>query len=209
MNFPRTESEIENLAEQMIAGFTAHAGDFPSVLPAVVTQLTGELSGFKEAITDQESTKGQLKIATVTKEDGLENLTTLMKNCLKKAEIDCTTLPENLAEIGWGTRQQPTPILAPGVPTLLRSTAEGVGDIWLAWDKPASESGGIVRNYVIERCDQKPDNTFGPWMVVGTVYNNEAHLLQQPSNLRLIYRVKASNAAGAGGPSNTLFVLLP
>ena len=209
MFFPRTESEIVNLAEQMIAGFTAHAGDFPSVLPAVVTQLTGELEGFREAKTDQEGVKGTLKIATVTKEDGLENLTTLMKNCLKKAEIDCTTLPENLAEIGWGTRQSPTPILAPGFPGNLHVTAEGTGEIWLGWDKPASESGGLVRNYLVERCEKLPDGNFGPWMLVQTTYNTDAHVIEQPSSARLIYRVKAANAGGESAPSNTVLVVLP
>jgi hypothetical protein len=209
MQFPVKENDVISLAEQMIAGFTAHAGDFPSVLPAVVTQLTGELEGFREAKTEQEGTKGQLKIATVTKDDGLENLATLMKNCLKKAEIDCTTLPENLAEIGWGPRQEPTPIVAPGTPTNLRSIAEGTGEIWLGWDKPPSESGGLVRNYLVERCEKGADGNFGPWTLVQTTYNNEAHVTEQPSNARLIYRVKAANAGGESAPSNTILVVLP
>jgi len=204
--FPAKEGDVVDLAERMIEGLTDHGSDFPSMDLAA---LQAELTNYKEGKQVQEDTKGQLKIATTAKDEDLDSLTTLMKNELKKAEVDCTAAPQNLYEIGWGPRQEPSPIQAPGVPTLLRSTAEGIGEIWLAWDKPASDSGGTIRNYLIERCDQKPDNTFGPWMLVDTVYNNEAHLLEQPSNQRLIYRVKASNVAGASGPSNTLFVLLP
>jgi hypothetical protein len=132
-----------------------------------------------------------------------------MKNFIKKAEVDCTTTPQNLVEIGWGPRQEPTPIVAPGSPTNLRTTAEGTGELWLAWDKPASESGGLVRNYLVERCEKLPDGNFGPWLFVQSTYNNEAHVIEQPSNARLIYRVKAANAGGESAPSNTILVVLP
>jgi len=84
-----------------------------------------------------------------------------------------------------------------------------VGKLWLAWEKPASGSGGDVWNYIVERCEKLPDGNFGPWILVQTTYNNEAHVIEQPSNARLIYRVKASNAGGLSAPSNTIMVVLP
>jgi len=207
-SFPVREDDVINLAEQIIAGATAHPGDFPSLTPALITQLTGELDGFREARTDQESTKGQLKIATVTKEDGFDNLVTMMKNFLKKAEVDCTTLPENLAEIGWGTRNAPTPIQSPTAPTNLHPVAEGVGEIWMNWDKPANDSNRPVRNFVIERHDQQQAG-FGPWNLVATSYDTEIHLVGQPTEVRVEFRVKAANAAGESMPSNTVSVVLP
>jgi hypothetical protein len=209
MIFPKNESDVLALADQMIAGITAHPGDFPSITPAKLTALTGQVSGLREAKTDQETTKGTLHVFTSVKDENLDLLVEMMKNDLKEAEIDCTNAPENLYEIGWGPRQEPTPIVAPGTPTNLRSTAEGVGDIWLSWDKPPTDSGGIVRNYLVERCEKLADNNFGPWLLVQTTYNNEAHVTEQPSNARLIYRVKASNAGGESMPSNTLLVVLP
>jgi len=209
MQFPKRENDVVALADVMIAGLTAHPGDFPSVTPALVTDLTAQLDGFRESKTEQESSRSVLHIATATKDDGYENLVTKMKNCLKKAEIDCATLPENLSEIGWGPRDEPTPIAPPNYPGNLRSVAEGVGEIWLAWDKPASGSGGEVWNYIVERCEKLADGNFGPWILVQTTYNNEAHVIEQPSNARLIFRVKASNAGGLSAPSNTVLVVLP
>jgi hypothetical protein len=130
-----------------------------------------------------------------------------MKNDLKLSEVDVAADPEKLTEIGWGPRQDPQPIIAPGSPTELHPIAEGQGTIMLAWDKPAD--GGPVRNYIIERRDQQQDGTFGPWSLCSTTYNCEIDLTDQPINVRLEYRIKASNAAGESMPSNSVSVTLP
>ena len=130
-----------------------------------------------------------------------------MKNDLKVSEVDTVDDPAKLAEIGWGPRQQPQPIEAPGQPTNLHPTAEGPGDIWLEWDKPAT--GGIVRNYVIERRQQpQGGGNFGLWEVVGTSLNNQINMQEQPRGIQMEYRVKAVNITDESTPSNTSAVVL-
>jgi len=206
--FPTTEPAVLALADFMVTGLTAHPGDFPSVTPAQLTALQAQLSSYREAKSDQDVSKGNLQVMTAVKDENLDTLVEMMKDDLTKAEMDCKTAPQHLAEIGWGPRSTPTPIVAPGVPIKLVSSAEGTGEIWLAWEKP-TDGGGAVRNYLVERCEKLPDGNFGPWILVQTTYNTEAHVIEQPSNARLIFRVKAANAAGVSMPSNTILVVLP
>ena len=204
--FPNREPDVVALAEAMVAGYTAHAADFPSV---TVATLTTALNNYKTQRTTKENAESQAQIATVTKDEKLDLLTELMKNDLKMSEVDTTADPEKLYEIGWGPRTQPMPITAPGSPTELHPTAEGQGLLWLVWTKPAVDSGGAVRNYIIERRDQQQDKTFGPWTLVQTTYNTEINLTEQPDSIRVEYRVKAVNAGGESMPSNSVSVVLP
>ena len=204
--FPIREPDVVALAESMVAGYTAHATDFPSV---TVADLTTALTNYKNQKQTKENAESQAQIATVTKDEKLDILTELMKNDLKLSEVDTTDDPERLTEIGWGPRSQPTPIAAPGSPTELHPTAEGQGILSLVWTKPATDTGGIVRNYIIERRDQQQDKTFGPWTLVQTTYNTEINLTEQPDSIRVEYRVKAVNAGGESMPSNSVSVVLP
>jgi len=204
--FPKREADIVALAEQMVAGYTAHAGDFPSV---TVADLQAELTNYKAVKQAQEDLKGQTQIATAAKDEDLNDLVEQMKNDLKKSEVDSADVPQNLYEIGWGPRSEPQPIEAPGTPINLHPIAEGQGTVWLVWDKPASDSGGAVRNYIIERRDQQENGQFGPWILTETTYNTEINLSGQPEAVRVEYRVKASNTAGESMPSNSISVFLP
>ncbi|MDD5326860.1 MAG: fibronectin type III domain-containing protein [Phycisphaerae bacterium] len=203
--FPNREAEVVALAETMVAGLTAHAADFPSV---DAVSLQAALTNYKSQRQTQEDARSQAQIATVTKDEQLDALTELMKNDLKLSEVDVADDPEKLTEIGWGPRQDPQPIVAPGSPTDLHPISEGQGTIWLKWDKPAN-GGGPVRNYIVERRDQQQDGSFGAWTLVQTTYNCEINLTEQPDNVRVEYRVKASNAAGESMPSNSVSVVLP
>ncbi len=100
-SFPKTELQIVALAEQMVAGYTSHAADFPSV---TVADLTAALTAYRNQRQTQEDADSQAKIATATKSDKLDALITLMKNDLKVSEVDTTAAPEKLAEIGWGPK---------------------------------------------------------------------------------------------------------
>jgi hypothetical protein len=204
--FPKTEAEVVALAETMIAGLTAHAADFPSV---TVADLTTALTSYKNQRQTQENAKSQAQIATVIKDEKLETLVELMKNDLKLSEVDVTDDHEKLTEIGWGPKAEPQPLQSPGCPTELHPTAEGQGAIYLVWEKPASGSGGPVRNYIIERRQQAQGGDFGAWLLVNTTYNTEINLTDQPMNVRVEYRVKAANAAGESLPSNSVSVVLP
>ncbi|MFA5239089.1 MAG: hypothetical protein WC476_05185 [Phycisphaerae bacterium] len=124
--FPNREAEVVALAETMVAGLTAHAADFPSV-DAVSLQTA--LTNYKSQRQSQEDARSQAQIATVTKDEQLDALTELMKNDLKLSEVDVADDPEKLTEIGWGPRQDPQPIVAPGSPTDLHPISEGQGTI--------------------------------------------------------------------------------
>ncbi|MGA2092884.1 MAG: fibronectin type III domain-containing protein [Sedimentisphaerales bacterium] len=202
--FPRTESEVIALAEAMVAGYTAHAADFPSV---TVATLSTALSTFQTNRQAQISAQSQAQLATETKGDKLDALIELMKNDLKKSEVDTASDPTKLAEIGWAPRSQPAPVDPPGQPDNFHPTAEGPGDVWLEWESPAT--GGLVRNYIIECRERAAGGTeFGDWSVVGTSLNTDTHLLEQPRGTQLEYRVKAANVSGESMPSNTAAVVL-
>ena len=192
----------------MIAGYTAHPADFPSIDPLTdLVALTAARDAYQADRQSQIDAKAQAQIATQTKSAKLGELEELMKNDLKLSEVDVADDPEKLAQIGWGPRQQPQPVEAPGQPTNLHPVAEGQGILWLAWDRP--ESGGIVRNFVVERREQPAGGgVFGPWEIVGTALNNEISLDDQTRGIQLEYRVTAVNLGGTSTPSNTAAVVL-
>jgi len=208
--FPNKEADVVALAEAMIAGYTAHPADFPSIDPLVdLPALQTALTDYQTNKNSQEDARAQAQLATVTKASTLDALMELMKNDLKLSEVDVVDSPEKLAEIGWGPRQQPQPVAAPGQPTNLHPVAEGQGIVWLEWDRPAAGSGGPVRNYIIERREQPAGGgEFGAWAIVGTALNNEANLSDQPRGIQMEYRVTAANVTGESMPSNTAAVVL-
>jgi len=194
------------LAENMIAGYTAHAADFPSV---TVADLQTALTTFKTNLQSQEDAKALARIATESKSQKLTALVALMKDDLKLSEVDVSSDPVKLSEIGWGPKNPPTPITAPGQPTNLVAILEGPGCLTLKWDKPASGSGGAVRNYLVERADQPGGGGApGPWTLITSVYETEIYLAGQPRGIEMYYRVKSANTAGESLPSNIATVVL-
>ena len=61
MQFPIKENDVVALANNMVAGYTAYAADFPSV---VVADLSTALSDYNAAKTAQEDARGQAKVAS-------------------------------------------------------------------------------------------------------------------------------------------------
>ena len=206
--FPTKEAEIVALVETMIAGYTAHPADFPSIDPLVeLVALQTALGDYQTDKNTQEDARAQAKLATVTKDTKLDGLVDIMKNDLKLSEVDTVADPEKLAQIGWGPKSPPQPIEAPGQPDNFHPIAEGPGTLWLQWDKPAS--GGQVRNYIIQRRQQPAGGgEFGAWTVAGTALNIEINLDEQIRGIQLEYRVIAANIAGESMPSNTAAVVL-
>ena len=208
--FPTKESEVVALVEAMIAGYTAHPADFPSIDP--LTDLVALQTALNDYQTDRQSqtdARAQAQLATVTKVTKLDTLSEWMRNDLKLSEVDVADDPEKLTQIGWGPRQEPQPVVAPGQPANLHPVAEGQGMLWLAWDSPAADSGGPVRNYIVERREQPAGGgEFGPWSIVGTALNNEINLTDQLRSIQMEYRVKAANIGGESMPSNTSAVVL-
>jgi len=205
MKFPYAEPEVVALADAMVAGFTAHALDFPSVNPASLTTALGDYRAAKQL---QDDARAQALIATDDKKDKLVDLVGTMKNDLKLSEVDTADDPEKLAQIGWGPKADPTPIIPPNQPTNLTPLAEGTGTLTLKWDKPSNGStGGAVRNYLIQRRD-KNNGEFGSWTLIDTRYETELQLAAQPQGISMEYRVVASNSAGESNPSNVATVVL-
>ena len=207
--FPRTENDVIALCEAMVAGYTAHPADFPSVDADALTLLSNTLTGYKGLRDDYGDAKSQIRLKTITKEDELDMLVQTMRSYLKRAEADCAEVPEKLLEIGWGPRATPQPVPAtpPYQPDLLHITAEGPGDIWFEWDWGGAKS--VVNNWIVERRQQlTPEGPFGPWTIAGSSVNLSIHLTDQPRGIQLEYRVKGVNTAGESAPSNTVASVL-
>ncbi len=203
-SFPKKEAQIYTLANQMIAGYKAHAADFPSTS---WISLSFRRVWYENARGNQLAAHSQLQLATQSKRQSLNSLKRLMKNYLEKSEVDIAVNPEKLSLIGWSPRQQPQPIETPGQPVNLHPDCEGPGTIRLIWDSPTGDSP--IRNYVIEKRIYLEDNgRFGPWQIAGTSFDNETNLKNQPTGIQLEYRVKAVNTAGESPYSNTVAVVL-
>ena len=204
MKFPSKENDIVALAETMVAGYTEHAADFPSVDAA---ELQTTLSDYQADRQSQSDARSQAQIATETKSQQLDALTDLMKNDLKVSEVDVADEPEKLTQIGWGPKAPPQPTVAPGQPDDFLPIAEGQGTVWLKWSKP--KTGGAVRNYLIQRRDQnEAGGPFTSWMLIDSTFNSEINISDQPRGIEMEYRVIAANEAGQSIPSNTAPVVL-
>ena len=152
---------------------------------------------------------GQLKLATDKKNASLDALRELMKNCLKKSEVDVAGDPDKLEYIGWGPKAPPVSIVPPGQTRNLMALNQGPGSVTLDWKPPAPGSGGPVRTYVIEQRNQpEGGGDFTNWQPVDSALESEATLTNQQRGIQLEYRVKAINTGGESPPSNTIAVVL-
>lgn len=208
--FPDAEADIVALASAMIAGYTAHPADFPSMDPLTdLVALQAALSGYQTAKIAQTDALAAAQVSTETKELKLDDLEDLMRDELKKSEVDVGSDSEKLEYIGWGPKAPPTPAVTPGQPRNLDPVVQGPGTLFLDWKPPARGSGGTVRTYVIERREQPAGGgEFGSWAQVGIALETETTLMDQPRGPQLEYRIKAVNAGGESIPSNTAAVVL-
>jgi hypothetical protein len=205
--FPKREADILALCEAMIAGYAAHPADFPSRTPGPL--LTARRGQYVAAKNTQTGALAAAQIATEQKDAKLAALIEVMKNELKKSEVDVGADSEKLEYIGWGPKAPPSPADPPGQPRNLDAAMQGAGTILLDWKAPARGSGGNVRTYVIER-RQQPEGggEFGNWRQAGIALESETTLMNQPRGVQLEYRVKAINTGGESTPSNTVAVVL-
>jgi len=208
--FPDAEADVVALASAMIAGYTAHPADFPSMDPLTdLVALQAALSGYQTAKIAQTDALAAAQVSTETKELKLDDLEDLMRDELKKSEVDVGSDSEKLEYIGWGPKAPPTPAVTPGQPRNLDPVVQGPGTLFLDWKPPARGSGGTVRTYVIERREQPAGGgEFGSWAQVGIALETETTLMDQPRGPQLEYRIKAVNAGGESIPSNTAAVVL-
>ena len=204
--FPNAEADVVALANAMVAGYGAHAPDFPS---AVALGLTTALTDYSTTKTAQVDAMAAAQVATEAKELKLDTLEDFMRDELKKSEVDVGSDSEKLEYIGWGPKAPPSPADPPGQPRNLDPVVQGAGTLYLDWKPPVRGSGGTVRTYVIERREQPAGGgEFGSWAQVGIALETETTLTDQPRGPQLEYRVKAVNAGGESVPSNTAAVVL-
>ena len=204
--FPDAEADISTLATSMIAGYTLHALDFPSSDSVALNAAYGNYTNAKLAQTDA---LAAAQVATEAKNTVLAALEELMRDELKKSEVDVGGDSEKLEYIGWGPKAPPSPAATPGQPRNLDPVVQGDDTLFLDWQSPVRGSGGTVRTYVIERREQPAGGgEFGSWAQVGIALETEATLSGQPRGQQLEYRVKAVNAGGQSIPSNTAAVVL-
>lgn len=204
--FPKREADILALVNAMLAGYRAHAGDFPSHTgPRWLLIRRAQYLAAKKAQTE---TQAAAQIATEVKNFKLDALKDIMRDELKKSEVDVGNTSEKLEYIGWGPKAPPTPADPPGQPRNLDAVMQGNGTLFLDWKAPARGSGGPVRTYIIERRDENAGSEFGNWAQVSIALETEATLADQPQGQQLEYRIKAVNAGGKSTPSNTIAVVL-
>ena len=206
--FPKRESDILALVNAMLDGYAAHPTDFPSHFgrPPWLLIKRGLYTTAKNTQTDA---LAAARVATEQKDAKLAALVELMKDELKKSEVDVGDAPQKLEYIGWGPKAPPSPADPPGQPRNLDAAVQGAGMVLLDWKSPARGSGGNVRTYIIER-RQQPEGggEFDNWQQTGIALESEAAIMNQPRSVQLEYRVKAINTGGESVPSNTVAVVL-
>lgn len=204
--FPKREADILVLVNTMLAGYAAHAADFPSHKGP---GLSGRRNLYMAAKNTQNYALAIAQVATEEKDDKLVALVEVMKKELKKSEVDVGTDSEKLEYIGWGPKAPPSPAYPPGQPRNLDAVIQGASTILLDWKAPAPGSGGQVRIYIIERRDQPAGGgEFGAWAQAGIAMESEAILMNQSRGQQLEYRIKAVNVGGESIPSNAVAVVL-
>ncbi len=201
--FPKKESQILQLANQMYSGYTAHVADFPSV--PWWTLITKRFF-YNSARDAQVNAVAQNHLATIAKTESLLKLTQLMKGYLKRSEVDTADNPEKLAEIGWAPKASPRSSFLPTAPRDLKIETQERTTVKLSWERPAESRN--VRNYIIERRDAHRGGEFTNWQLVTIAYKRQITLDRQPTGIMLEYRVKAVNTSGQSPASNTTSVVL-
>ena len=199
--FPRTESEVKALAQNIVTGLAANPADYPTP-PITSVDLQALLVSFITLCDDQVAALAAAEQATETKASGLEELVTAMKADLRYAEDAVNFDDPKLTALGWGGMAAATALEVPGQPRSLESPRQGEGWIFLDWKKPAD--GGAVAAYKIERREQPT----GTWMLVNMAIESEATLNNQERGKDWEYRIIATNKAGESIPSNTIAAVL-
>jgi len=199
--FPRSQAEIQALAQNLITGLTANAADFPAP-PVAPLDLQALLDSFLTLCDQQVAAQAAAEQATATKAAGLEELVTAMRTDLRYAEDAVNYDDAKLTALGWGGKADPTALELPGQPRSLEAPRQGEGWIFLDWKQPSD--GGAVAAYKIER-RERPS---GDWLLIGMAIETESTLNNQDRGKDWEYRVIATNKTGESTPSNTVAAVL-
>ncbi len=135
---------------------------------------------------------------------------------LKKSQVDTIAQPRKLTFIGWSPKADSQSMQAPSAPVNLKITAQGIngeqkkGLLGLQWKKSAFKRARFVRYYSIQRRQMAKQETEpnGRWQHIATALDNKISLTEEPTGIRLEYRVRAVNKGGESYPTNTVSVVL-
>jgi len=199
--FPRTEADIIALADQIIAGLTAHPDVFPSPLtdPRELAELRATFWQARDKAGDAEVAA---KEATLEKRAALKRLVLAMKRELRDAENKTHRDGTKLSLIGWGAPRPVQRLEPPGQAMSLEILHEGPDWIGLRWSKP--KDGGKVANYNLMRCRRGDSKG----VLAGTALLPSAILEDQERGVEWQYWVVAVNRAGKGPESNRVEAVL-
>ncbi len=199
--FPQTEAEVAALAQDIIAGLTAHTEDFPAppAAPAELQTALAEYVAAREAAIVGAAAAAQ---GTAAKDDALQGLMDLMKADLRYAENVTRFDDGKLQLLGWGGRRSRTANDLPGQARTLEVLREGDGWVFLDWKEPVD--GGKVAAYRVQRRRRED----GPWTDAGMAVESEITLNNQEKGVEFEYHVIAVNKAGEGPPSNIVRAVL-
>nr|VFJ91990.1 MAG: Fibronectin type III domain-containing protein [Candidatus Kentron sp. H]VFJ92273.1 MAG: Fibronectin type III domain-containing protein [Candidatus Kentron sp. H]VFK01450.1 MAG: Fibronectin type III domain-containing protein [Candidatus Kentron sp. H] len=201
--FPKKESDILALAQEMVAGFNANTDVYPA--PIVTAEaLKAGIDGYMAAKNDELRTRSAWEQAVDSKNERLQGLAEDMRQDLRYAENLVKFDDAQLRLIGWGGRKPRKALEAPGQVGNLTIVGQGEGWIALAWEAPLS--GGAPAAYRVERQDPHLETT--NWTEIGTTTDLGTTLADQERGKRLEFRVRAFNRTGEGAASNTMAATL-
>jgi len=201
--FPKREADVEELAEEMLAGFVANPGLFPH---ADVAGLKADFDAYVAARADQVQKLALSHLATEAKYAALGALAVSMREQLRQAEVDAYSEPERLKYIGWRPRAHRAPVDPPAQAHNLRVRLLSPGKVLLTWRPPKGRTpGGPIRMYKVMRREQpRGGGAFTEWRDIDGSITPEITLEAQPKDLRFEYCVVAVNHGGRSLPSNTV-----
>nr|VFK17797.1 MAG: Fibronectin type III domain-containing protein [Candidatus Kentron sp. LPFa] len=204
--FPRDETGILGLAQEMTDGFAANTEIYPalSVSTEDLNAATADCIAAHDAV---QTAKAALDAAVKAKEKAFDTLEEKMKKDLRYAENTVDQDSAKLKLIGWSGRKPATPLTPPGQAGNLVIRSQGEGTIDLAWEKPAA--GGKVAAYKVKCRPRVIEGATGAvWTNADTAMETEITLAGQPQGKELEYCVVAVNKAGEGVASNTVTAVL-
>jgi len=202
-NFPKKESDILALAQEMVAGLKGNTDVYPDPIVGVADLETG-VNGYMDAKNEELKTRSAWEKAVATKSERLQALSEDMRRDLRYAENLVKSDDAQLRLIGWGGRKPRKTLEAPGQVGNLAITAQGEGWISLDWKVPLA--GGTPAAYRIERQDPHQETT--NWGEIATTTDLKTTIANQERGKRFEFRAVAFNRAGEGAASNTVVATL-
>jgi len=200
-NFPRAETKIQSLANEMVTGLKKHTDLFPAP-PVDAAALETALAAYRKAVDEAIDLQAEAEHAVAIKDDALHALMDDMKLDLRYAENITHFDDASLKHLGWGGRRTRTGLEVPGQTRSLEAPRQGAGWITLDWKEP--NDGGKVAAYKVQRREEGSET----WVDVGMAMGLESTVSGQPDGKRLEFRVVAMNKAGEGEASNGVLAVL-